>query len=210
MVKTQRIETDVLCVGGGIAGLMAAIRAKEFGVRVVVVDKGNTLTSGAGGCGNDHFLCYIPEVHGPDVKLFIRELMLGQMGPLCQMLGPSLTEMWMSKTFEMVKLWETWGIPMKHDGEWKYSGHAFPGHPRFFLKYKGKYQKKVLTEQARARGVEIMNRYMVIDLLGDAAECAGAMAIDTRENKGIEIQARGVILATGRVSRLYPGISPLS
>jgi succinate dehydrogenase/fumarate reductase flavoprotein subunit len=37
-MATQRIETDVLVVGGGIAGLMAAIRAREFGVKVVVAD----------------------------------------------------------------------------------------------------------------------------------------------------------------------------
>ncbi len=30
-MEEQRVETDVLCVGGGIAGLMAAIRASELG-----------------------------------------------------------------------------------------------------------------------------------------------------------------------------------
>jgi len=33
-LKAKRIETDVLCIGGGIAGLMAAIRAAECGSRV--------------------------------------------------------------------------------------------------------------------------------------------------------------------------------
>ena len=103
-MKTERVETDVLCVGGGIAGLMAAIRAKEFGANVIVADKGNTLTSGAGGAGNDHFVCYIPEVHGPDIKLFIKEVMCGQMGPMCQMLGPAQMEFWISKTSEILRL----------------------------------------------------------------------------------------------------------
>ena len=35
-MKTERVETDVLVVGGGIAGLMAAIRARETGADVVV------------------------------------------------------------------------------------------------------------------------------------------------------------------------------
>ena len=64
MERIRTIEADVLCIGGGIAGLMAAIRAAEHGAKVVVAEKGNTLTSGAGGMGNDHFLCYLPEVHG--------------------------------------------------------------------------------------------------------------------------------------------------
>jgi succinate dehydrogenase/fumarate reductase flavoprotein subunit len=204
----ERIETDVLCVGGGIAGLMAAVRARQFGTKVVVVDKGNTLTSGSGGAGNDHFVCYIPEVHGPSIKSFIEELMLGQMGPMCQIMGPSLVETWISKTFDIVKLWEEWGIPMKHEGEWKYSGHAFPGHMRFFLKYKGRNQKRVLTRKALEAGVDIINRAMVFEFLGDSQGVKGALAIDTREDRLIEILAKSVFLGTGRVTRLYPGISP--
>jgi succinate dehydrogenase/fumarate reductase flavoprotein subunit len=61
------IQTDVLCIGGGIAGLMAAIRASELGAKVVVAEKDNTLSNSAGGLGNDHFVCCISEVHGSDV-----------------------------------------------------------------------------------------------------------------------------------------------
>jgi flavin-dependent dehydrogenase len=64
----QTLETDVLCVGGGTAGLMAAIRASESGAKVIIAEKSNTMRSGAGATGNDHFGCYIPEVHGKDVK----------------------------------------------------------------------------------------------------------------------------------------------
>ena len=71
-MKTERIEADVLCVGGGIAGLMAAIRARELGSTVVVVEKGNTKRSGAGGGGCDHFAAYIPEVHGPDIEPLVK------------------------------------------------------------------------------------------------------------------------------------------
>ncbi len=47
-IKEELVEADVLCVGGGIAGLMAAIRARELGARVAVAEKGNTLGSGRG------------------------------------------------------------------------------------------------------------------------------------------------------------------
>ena len=55
--------TDVWC-GGGIAGLMAAISAADQGVSVMVAEKANTKRSGSGATGNDHFCCYIPEIHG--------------------------------------------------------------------------------------------------------------------------------------------------
>jgi len=38
MARGDVIEIHVLCVGGGIAGLMAAIRACELGVKVIVAD----------------------------------------------------------------------------------------------------------------------------------------------------------------------------
>ena len=73
-MKEERITTDILCIGGGIAGLMAAIRAAELGAKVVVVEKGNVLYSGCGRMGNDHFETYIPEMHGPDKDEWIAEL----------------------------------------------------------------------------------------------------------------------------------------
>jgi succinate dehydrogenase/fumarate reductase flavoprotein subunit len=87
LTPIETIEADVLCIGGGIAGLMAAIRAAELGVKVVVAEKGNTLTSGAGGMGNDHFLCYLPEIHGQDMKPFLEELRRGQGSRTLRQLG---------------------------------------------------------------------------------------------------------------------------
>ena len=78
--KEKHIETDVLCIGGGIAGLMAAIRAAECGSRVVIAEKSNILYSGSRGLGNDHFRCYIPEVHGNDIEPLIDEFQRGQQG----------------------------------------------------------------------------------------------------------------------------------
>ena len=66
-MKEEIVETDVLCIGGGPAGLMAAIRASELGAKVVVADKANTVRSGSAATGCDHFAAYIPEVHGPDI-----------------------------------------------------------------------------------------------------------------------------------------------
>jgi succinate dehydrogenase/fumarate reductase flavoprotein subunit len=57
--REQQIETDVLIIGGGIAGCWAAISAARTGVRVAMVEKGDTIRSGAGGPGCDHW-CNAP------------------------------------------------------------------------------------------------------------------------------------------------------
>ena len=45
--KETEVETDVLVIGGGIAGCWAAISAARKGVRVALVEKGDTIRSGA-------------------------------------------------------------------------------------------------------------------------------------------------------------------
>jgi succinate dehydrogenase/fumarate reductase flavoprotein subunit len=57
--REQEIETDVLVIGGGIAGCWTAISAARKGVRVALVEKGDTIRSGAGGPGCDHW-CNAP------------------------------------------------------------------------------------------------------------------------------------------------------
>ena len=46
VAKTEVIETDILILGGGLAGCFAAINAKECGADVVLVDKGSLGRSG--------------------------------------------------------------------------------------------------------------------------------------------------------------------
>lgn len=206
-MQEEKKQCDVLCVGGGIAGLMAAINAAEQGARVIVAEKANTLRSGSGGTGNDHFQCYIPEVHG-DFDSFWKELFYGQITGFLRTLDTEYIRYWFENSFEIVRLWDSWGIPMKYEGIYEFAGHGFPGKMLNHLKYSGVNQKPVLTKQARKRGVEIVNRVMVCDLLkGNDGGVIGAMGLGTREDKMIVFQAGSVVLSTGNCSRIYPSVT---
>jgi len=203
-MRTETVEADVLCVGGGIAGLMAAISASEQGAKVVVAEKANTLRSGAAAMGNDHFACYIPEVNGDNVDEVLADARRGQMRRRLE--DNQLAHLWFNKTYDIVNL--NWGIPMKYQGKYEFAGHRLPDSPHgCYLKYAGQMQKPILTRQAMKRGVKIINRVMVFDLLGDGGNISGAIGMDTREEKLIEFRAKSVILGTGNVKRLYPGPS---
>lgn len=205
-MKTERVEADVLCVGGGIAGLMAAISASEHGAKVVVAEKSNTLRSGAGASGDDHFICYIPEVHGSNVETLIKDMSLGQ--NRVRLEDRAYARLWLERAFDMVKLWESWGIPMKYEGRYEFAGHRHPGHLGGALKYEGQMQKPTLTKQTLGHGAKIVNRVMVFELLGGANGVTGALGVDTREDRLIEFQAKSVILGTGNLGRLYLGLTP--
>jgi len=49
----NRVESDVLVIGGGIAGPWAAIEAARRGVRVALVEESDNISSGPSGC--DHW-----------------------------------------------------------------------------------------------------------------------------------------------------------
>src|SRR5512136_697790 len=132
MLKVDRsfIEADVLILGGGIAGLMAGIHAASLGVRVVLAEKANTKRSGCGATGNDHFMCYLPEIHGKDMAPILQEYKNSQVGGFSD---TSLAVRFLEQSFDRVKAWHSWGISMRPKGTWDFSGHAFPGRPRIWL-----------------------------------------------------------------------------
>jgi succinate dehydrogenase/fumarate reductase flavoprotein subunit len=181
-VDKETIRTDVLILGGGIAGLMAGIHAASLGVRVVLAEKANTKRSGCGATGNDHFLCYVPEVHGRDMKPILEEYQRSQVGGFSD---PSLAEIFLEQSFDRVQDWDRWGISMRPWGFWDFSGHAFPGRPRIWLKYAGHNQKAVLTRKAVETGVRIENHLQVSDVVTQAGEVTGAVGISTKGDKPV-------------------------
>jgi succinate dehydrogenase/fumarate reductase flavoprotein subunit len=171
----------------------------------VVVEKANTLYSGSGGLGNDHFMCYIPKIHGADIEPMIDEFQRGQQGGLR---NRSFIRTWLKCSYDIVKLWDRWGIPMKYKGSYEFAGHALPGHPLMNLHYAGANQKKILTKEALKRKVRILNRVMCFHLLYDEGRVCGALGANTRKDELWVIKSKSVVLGTGSVMRLYPASTP--
>lgn len=198
-------ECDVLIAGGGIAGLMAAIAAADAGAKVIVAEKCDTRRSGSGCTGNDHFMCYIPEIHG-SVDDFYKTIKMSQAG---RIFDKTLVMKFINRSFEVVQNWEKWGIEMRPTGKWEFLGHAFPGRMRIHLKYNGENQKEVLTNEALKRGVVIENKTPITDYLVEDKRIVGAIALDVSQLQPRMklFKAKSVISTTGNTSRLYPSIT---
>lgn len=206
-IDKKPIEVDVLIAGGGIGGLMAAISAADQGASVTVAEKANTKRSGSGATGNDHFTCYIPEVHGKDIQPIVKELMNSLLGNYQDI---SIATHFLEQSFDRVKDWNRWGINMKPHGVWEFTGHAYPGRPRIFLKYAGSNQKQVLTDEARKRGVRIENHLPLTEIVTKDGEVIGAIGVSIKHERPVMkiFRTKCVVLTTGTANRLYPPLSP--
>lgn len=209
MEINKTIEADFLVIGGGVGGMQAAIEAAARGLKVVVAEKADTRRSGCAGNGNDHFACYIPEYHGNNFEFVLREIAGTIESDQWQDL--SLLRVWLKRSYEIVKKWESWGINMRPGGKWCFEGHTYPGQKKYYLKIKGDNIKEALTNQALAGKVTVINKMAVTDVLkNNRGEICGALGLDISGDipKAVVFKAPTVLIATGLISRMYPSVNP--
>jgi succinate dehydrogenase/fumarate reductase flavoprotein subunit len=199
------VDTDVLIIGGGLGGCMAAINAADRGVRVAVTDKSNTVASGAAATGIDHIWSYIPPVHekmGYTLEDMAEDHRLGMSAGF---LRKDLFMLVAGTMYERVLDLERFGI------RFRYEDSKAPGHfrivPQFHsvptsFNFDGVPLKRVLTKQVRKRGVDIINRVQMLDLLVMDGQVCGAVGVGTRTGDVHVFRAKAVVLATGRANRL--------
>ncbi|MFH2111861.1 MAG: FAD-dependent oxidoreductase [Candidatus Bathyarchaeota archaeon] len=212
---TKKINSDILVIGGGLSGCMAAINASIHGARVAVMEKSHIERSGAAGTGNDHFWFYDPEIHEPrgwTVPDMVRDISTdGEYGKTKGgLMDQELLEIVAKGTKEAVDRLEGWGVQFRYDKvyPWNLRYDAPEGEkmyrivPQFqsewdTLNYDGRDIKKRLAEQCLKHGVEVYNRVAGTGLLTNKGKVVGATGVHMRTGKFHVFQAKAVIMATG-------------
>lgn len=205
-LKIIPYESDVLVIGGGLAGCMAAIKAsEESGLRVTLVDKSNTLRSGCAGSGIDHLWAYIPEIH--EKMGYTLEDMAEdhRQGMAAGFLRKDLFYLIAKNMYDRVLDLEKMGIKFRYDDS------KAPGKFRIVeqfhsvvaaFNFDGAPLKPTLTKEASKRGVNIINRVQTTDLITTEGQISGAVGVNTRTGDIYFLKAKAVVLSTGRANRL--------
>jgi succinate dehydrogenase/fumarate reductase flavoprotein subunit len=211
MVKDKWItmETDVLVVGGGVAGSMAAIPALEAGLKVVICEKGKILDHcGSIGCGVDHYLTVMdsgPEWDTPEFLLkHVPELTDG----IVDMAVASRVIHEMPRIFRKI---ESLGVDFKdrQTGDYyRLRSFGLPG--TYHINFDGTDFKKHLGERVRKGKATVLMRTMVVQLLTENNRAYGAIAFNFRSGEWYAIRAKSVVLAAGDVNRLSQNASGLA
>jgi succinate dehydrogenase/fumarate reductase flavoprotein subunit len=204
-IADETLRTDILVLGGGIAGCFAAIRARESGLDVVLVDKGHLGRSGTSYQMSGVMTCFDPERDNHD--LWYRECVE--------------TSEWMAdqdclsgmipETFERVREMESWGVEFqKHKGRWIRKPGVGHVNARNILMVEGGFQlQSVLRGEVLRRGVLVVERVMATELLRsnkEAGRVTGAVGFNIRTGRFYVFESRATILATGSARAIWTGM----
>lgn len=220
--KEQEIETDVLIIGGGIAGCWAAISAARTGVKVALVEKADTVRSGSGGPGCDHWCVAPANPHSkvdPDdwaKRLVEHPVHAGQPPtepvPLSYANGIGTQiqcrEDW-DTLLEMEQMGgkirdvddEYLGAEGRYDDKIMFSPRMSPNHAtEVTIRVWGTTFKPALKKECLRLGVKIYDRVMVTSLLTEGgvqgARVVGAIGFNNRTGEFMVFKSKAAVLAT--------------
>ena len=199
--ETQTIEADVLVIGGGTGGPMAAIRAKEANpnLRVVLLEKANVKRSGAISMGMDGLNnAVIPGYATPEQ--YVKEITIANDGIVHQ----KALLAYANGSYDMIRYLDKLDVRFEKDGAGDYAVRKVHHMGTYVLPMpEGHHVKKVLYRQLRRLRIGVINRYMATRLLrGADGRIGGAIGVNTRTSEFLVICAKTVVLACGAAGRL--------
>ncbi|GAA4044442.1 fumarate reductase/succinate dehydrogenase flavoprotein subunit [Nonomuraea soli] len=196
------LECEVLVVGGGTAGTMAAITAAERGARVLLLEKAHVRHSGALAMGMDGVNnAVIPGKATPED--YIAEITRANDGIVNQKTVRQTAE----RGHAMVQRLESYGVKFEKDEYGEYAVRRVHRSGSYVLPMpEGRDIKKVLYRVLRRRDIRskvtIENRVMPVRVLVSGGRAVGVAGFDTRSGRFVVVRAGAVILATGAAGRL--------
>ena len=212
MKKQSSYYCDVLIIGGGSAGLRAAIEAHDAGSNVLIISKskkGDPHTTLARGGINAALGTMDPEdnwmVHAADTLRegeFLADY--EKVEVLCKNAPDAINEL------------VNWGARFHREENGKLTQRFFGAHTYrrtvFYEDWTGQEIIRVLLDQVIQREIEIVDNVYIAKLLksssvgvkGEATEeVKGAYGIDFKKKEIVRFECKSIILATGGYTRVY-------
>lgn len=198
-MKTEKISTDVLIIGGGTAGCYAALTISENSdKKVLICEKAHIKRSGCLAAGVNALNAYIVEGRKPqdyvdyakkDADGIVREDLLLTMS---------------EKLNEVTDRLEKLGLVILKDENGKYVTRGNRN-----LKINGENIKPILADAVeKAKNVTVLNRVNIFDYSVKDDKINGAFGFGIESGIFYTIEAKAVIIATGGAAGLYKPNNP--
>ena len=198
---------DVLVVGGGNAGMNAAISARQEGASVLVMEKADPARSGSIGGGVDHFMAYLET--GPEWDT--REGYLDWVGKVAR---GAVNVQVQDAIFcrggrdEMMERFAHVGSPLQQPDGSFYRTQSYGQPGPYWINFNGKHLKLNLYREAHRLGAKMLSHVVVPGLLKAGGRVAGAVGFHLKTGDFHVALAKTVILSTGNTNRIYLNPTP--
>lgn len=202
----QRLECDVLVIGGGGAGLMAAYEASKYKVRVALTNKGKVQRTGATIMAPGAFAAVDDrwKFENDSIGRHIEDTIKGgaflndqdKVRLLAENAGKLALELErMGAIFQRDKTGSRYLL--RTDG-----GHSYPRSP-FLEDRTGKEMVKAMVSALRKCHVPFYEDIMVTRLLKDDNGIIGAAGVFLRTCEPVLFECKSIVMATGGAGALY-------
>lgn len=211
--KEIRDSADVLVIGGGLAGCFTAIHAAKKGASVIVLEKGATVRSGAGGAGIDHWsFCMTNPCSTIDPETMITLMGMGDPFGVSHHFYIGMKE-----GYDALLDLEKWGVKVRDEDD-LFKGapfrdektkhlYAYDYKNRYTIRLFGAKLKPNIHKEMKRLGIIIYDRTMATCLLTEGgkrgAKVIGATGVNTRTGSFGVFNAKATVLATAKPLRLW-------
>src|SRR5688572_2782263 len=211
MTALRRIRTDILVLGSGGAGLLAALHAKDAapGLQVTVAVKGLLGKSGCTRMVQGGYNVAIAE--GDSAERHFMDTLDGGKWLNDQDLAWTLVTVAQDRIRELEN---RWGCFFDRNPDGTIHQKAFAGQTFDRTVHKGDLTGieiiNRLAEQVWVRGIQRLEEHRAIELIptADGSALAGVLMIDMRTGGYVFVQAKAVLLATGGGPTMYKFHTP--
>ena len=201
-MRTERIKTDVLIIGGGTAGCFAAyVIGQKSNRKVLIAEKANIKRSGCLAAGVNALNAYITEGRVP--QDYVDYAKKDAHGIVREDLLLSMSE----RLNHVTKVMEDLGLIILKDENGKYVARGNRN-----IKINGENMKPILAKAAAEQeNVTVLNHVNITDYKTKNGKITGAVGFGVNEDIFYDIDAEAVLCATGGAAGLYrpnnPGFS---
>jgi succinate dehydrogenase/fumarate reductase flavoprotein subunit len=196
-------KSDVLIIGGGLAGCFTAISAIEEGMDVAILEKADIRRSGCAGPGLDGAQLIDREITISPTD-FRDSLLKRSNGMVDAGILETFSE-WMGDSKQRLLELENYGVKVLKDE--KFCVYSHLSHE---IGFEGRDLKPSLAAEVKRRGVRVYNHTMAVGLLKAGDTVIGAMGLNIHDGSMTTYSAPVTVMVTGSATRLYgpPGLGP--
>ena len=204
MEETARLETDVLVIGAGGAGMYAAIAAARNGARVILADKSLIGRGGATIMAQMTTAAALGELQPDHWTRHLEDTLEAGRGLCNEELAAILCEEAVARIREMDEWRVGWA---RRDG--RIVGVTAPGHsvPRCvyvdFLNTGPAVAKCLRGRVARDDRIARVSGLAIADIAVEDGRAAGAVGFNMADGTPVAIAAGAVVIAAGGLTRIY-------